>query len=324
MFKKIVVPLDGSALAEKALPYALHYARLFDGEVVLLKGIASPLYRTDLINDALSLIKDGIEYLNVLRAIFTCPLVMPNLPYPKISIKVLDSDTPAEIAETIEAVGADTIVMTTHGRTGLSRLIMGSTAIGIIRATTLPVILVRPSKAHQPEEALKNILVTLDGTPEAELILKPTITLAKQTQATLKLLQIVKPYNPPLANCLSPYIYYSPDVINGVNTQNKARAKKYLTQIQANLTAEGVKSTVEVRFGTANQNILGYLEDKSAQMVAMATHANSYLGRVVAGSIAEEVICKSHYPLLTVHIPATAKKAVKGGSDQSEQVTLIK
>jgi nucleotide-binding universal stress UspA family protein len=232
MFKKIVVPLDGSVLAEKALPYAIHYARLFDGEVVLLKGVPSPLYRTDLLTDDLGLIRDGIDYLNVLRTIFTCPLVIPNLPYPKMTIKVLDSDTPPEIAETIEAIGADSIVMTTHGRTGLSRLIMSSTAMGSIRATSLPVILIRPSKIQQPEEALKTILVTLDGTPEAELILALAITLAKQTHATLKLLQIVKPYTPPLVNCLSPYIYYAPDVIDGINAQNKARAKNTLLKFK--------------------------------------------------------------------------------------------
>jgi nucleotide-binding universal stress UspA family protein len=90
------------------------------------------------------------------------------------------------------------------------------------------------------------------------------------------------------------------------------------------LTEKGVKSTVELRFGEANQNILSYLEDKSPQpqMVAMATHANSYLGRVVAGSITEEVICKSHFPLLTVHIPATAKKKAKTETAQKQRESV--
>ncbi len=153
MYRKILVPLDGSELAEKVLPHVEALARCMGAEVILLRvpvfayesavamlapyGIAQPSL-PDLREDVL---KDAASYLNKLKS----DLCARGL---KVWTVVREGPPSEAIIEFARTEGVDLIAMTTHGRTGLSRAVFGSVAAQVLRGVDKPVLLIQ----HRPPE----------------------------------------------------------------------------------------------------------------------------------------------------------------------------
>jgi nucleotide-binding universal stress UspA family protein len=305
MFKKIVVLLDGSPLAEKALPYAAQFARIFGSEIILLRGAVGQVYWGDLPPvDAEQALREASDYLKLVQTLLTDPLLAPSLPIGKVTIRVVDSDAPVALAETAREIGGDLIIMTTHAYGDIARLFMGSVAMGVLHATTLPVILLHPQDVafdYTYEANLTNILVTLDGTIGAEAILDTVAGIAKTSGATLTLLRVVAPFNPPQADIFTPRPYYPPELVAQETGEQETEARNYLVRVQAELKQKGVQSQIVVKIGATGDTILDYLAETKPQLMAMATHARNYLGRMVLGSVADEIVRQSYLPVLMVH-----------------------
>lgn len=150
MFQKILVPLDGSEFAEEALEYAVTLARQFQGELVLLRAAISPqMY----ISEWTLGLPDSADLYNHLRqeAEFSAQNYIQLLLYrlqEKESFKIdtrsiVSVDVTHTILSTAKEVEADLIVMSTHGRTGLQRIFMGSIAENVVRHANIPVLLIR-------------------------------------------------------------------------------------------------------------------------------------------------------------------------------------
>lgn len=147
MFRHILVPLDGSGFAEAALPYALELAAQFDSEITLLRvilpprrsdGAMSPESAGFLIKVRDDLYKESIEYLQLQKG----SLRQQNY---KVHYQVAESeDIAAEILSAVRGSGADTVVMCTHGRGGLSRWLFGSVATRVLQSASVPVLVIRP------------------------------------------------------------------------------------------------------------------------------------------------------------------------------------
>jgi nucleotide-binding universal stress UspA family protein len=150
-FQKILVPLDGSAAAERALPHAVALARLNNGAIALLRVADAPfpammhdnprLYATVASNNE----RECTDYLlGVARrlhdsehvAVSTC-----------VEANVVDvggvAATAERICETARTLHADVIVMSTHGRSGIGRMLLGSVADRVTHLASSPVLLVR-------------------------------------------------------------------------------------------------------------------------------------------------------------------------------------
>lgn len=145
MFTKILVPLDGSPLAERALPIAVGLAKLTGGTITLVHAVeASGLPGTDKTDAEVEVVRKGEAYVegveqrlrsegvNVRSAVWYGPPVFA-------------------ITEAARIGGTDVIVMSTHGRGGLGRLVLGSVADAVIRRTRVPVLLVREPEAPLEE-----------------------------------------------------------------------------------------------------------------------------------------------------------------------------
>lgn len=153
MFKHLLVPLDGSGFAEAAIPHALEIARKFDSEITLLRVILPPhVGESSLSPESANLLitlrddlyKDAIEYLQHQQG----SLRQQNF---KVHYQVTESDdTAAEIVATVNGIGADAIVMCTHGRGGLGRWLFGSVAARILQIATVPVLVMRPRTLPAP------------------------------------------------------------------------------------------------------------------------------------------------------------------------------
>lgn len=147
MFKHIVVPLDGSGFAEAALPYALEMAAQFDSDITLLRvvmpprigeGALSPESANYVISMRDDLYKEAIDYLQQQKG----SLRQQNF---RVHYQVVESeDVAAEIISAVRGADADTIVMCTHGRGGISRWLFGSVATRVLQSAHVPVLVIRP------------------------------------------------------------------------------------------------------------------------------------------------------------------------------------
>jgi len=147
MYKRALVPLDGSMVAEAIVPFILEIAGPLDMEVALLRVIipAPPLVGEGsshvIVEDVEKLRTDAEEYLHSVAASLRGRGV-------RVSVQARFGEPVAEILAGAREVGADLIAMTTHGRGGLGRLLFGSVAEAVLRQAEVPVFLMRQTKAQ--------------------------------------------------------------------------------------------------------------------------------------------------------------------------------
>jgi nucleotide-binding universal stress UspA family protein len=193
-------------------------------------------------------------------------------------------------ASSIASEGAkepDTLIaMTTHGRSGISRWLLGSVTDKVLHATTNPLLMVRAYDQENPPEAvnLQTIIVPLDGSSLAEQVLPHAVSLAR----ALKLRVLLVRVTPSLED---------------------ARVMQYLHQVQEKLNNQRV-SSVEERLlkGHAADAIVGLARETPHSLVAMTTHGRSGVGRWLLGSIADRVVRHSRDLVLMIRAAEETSK----------------
>jgi nucleotide-binding universal stress UspA family protein len=193
MHDTILVPLDGSPFAEQVLPLAATVARRSGLTLELVKAHRPrPVgYAQDTMLQALDVTARerafASEYLRR-----TAHRVGESADIRVVTRSIFD---PAPTAEAIcaeaERVNAAMIAMTTHGRTGLLRMVRGSVADGVLRHATIPVLLLRSGDESPPATAPRHVLVALDGSTWAEMVLPAATALASALEARVTLLEVV-------------------------------------------------------------------------------------------------------------------------------------
>lgn len=311
MFSRIAVPLDGSLLAEQALPEAIRLARCLNAGIVLLQAVELPSFRIRAATTDIPLIESSELYLqgvcnDILESKLTPPFERERLDY-----RVIYDMKPGKLAEVAAEEKADLMVLTTHGRTGLSRLVMGSVATGIVRRSELPVVLIRPGQVNPNRSlseyiaeacALENdtptrIVVPLDSLPGSEMSLGPATALARQLKASIYLLNIV-----PVPERNTQDNTTTPDPAEtGLIQQWKNEAFQYMEEIQVGLEEQGLRVVKVVRAGDPAEQIAQYINLAQPALLVMATHARDRLGRALLGNLTEEVMHLSSQPVMMVH-----------------------
>jgi nucleotide-binding universal stress UspA family protein len=278
-YARILVPLDGSALAERALPYALELARAGARlELVHVHHRGQPA-GVDL--DAVA------ERLSAAGATAEAHVGA-----------VADGDDLGQaVVGTARELGAELIVMSTHGRSGLGRWIYGSVADQVLRQSPVPVLLVPPgADPAWPHDQARRLLVPLDSSPLAEQALGPAVALAGALAAGFVLLSVVVP--PPLgygyfADRDGPFDY-KPD-------QELATAREYLEESASRLRHENRPIEVRTAVDTApGRAIADAARELGVHAIALATHGSGRLTRLVMGSVATEVVRLAAVPVLLV------------------------
>src|SRR5689334_3170522 len=144
MFSKIVVPLDGSSLAEQALTTAIHLAKALNARLLLLQSFELKEIAGQLVSSELELKKSAEAYLKHVLMAISDPALSCNIPTERVDILVEYGPAEDEIAVIAPFEGADLIVMATHSRAGLLGLLKGSIANRVLQLATVPVILIHP------------------------------------------------------------------------------------------------------------------------------------------------------------------------------------
>jgi nucleotide-binding universal stress UspA family protein len=288
MYERILVPLDGSELAEQAIPYAERLARKFNSEVIVITACLAgdPLERA--LKEYIERKTEKIRSQGI-KARSVC----------------IEGEPAASIIDFAGKNDVSLIAISTHGRTGVSQWLLGSIANKVVQRSHIPVFLVRSSQpAKTPaDKELRKILLTLDGSQFSEAIIPYVEKLAKVTGSEVVLLSVVEPAKLPQLAAYSGREKYEKDFIDKL----KKEAKRYLSKKKTALASKGIKVNSALLEGKPAETILQYAEDKSANLIALTTHGFSGISKWAYGSVASRIIEASSKPTLLVRptLPAS-------------------
>jgi nucleotide-binding universal stress UspA family protein len=320
MLKRILVPLDGSPLAESALTVAARIAHAFDGTILLLRVIGVPttytpyIYGSDmaqspqLAQDLIDMEQENSEKymaeiasLDILAGIQVETTIIPG----SAGMSILDSAKEEKV---------DVIVMSSHGETGFKRFALGSVAQYVSRHSPVPVLVLQDdgtaaiSAIPDTEHLTRPItaLVALDGSELAEASLEPAAYLmaglATPAQATLLLSTVANKQ--------------AERAKHGSKEFMRDEAKKYLIGIRERLQASEIGKlnlviewSIEESKDVANALIEAAERGKvlessheltGCDLIAIATHGRGGLKRLMAGSVTEQLLGSTKLPMLIV------------------------
>jgi nucleotide-binding universal stress UspA family protein len=297
MYKRLLVPLDGSELAEVALPYAEDLAENLGSEVILLnvrrpaEDPNNPEHRAYL-SKIVATTEQDIKKSTVLP-----PGEKVKVESAIIGSSGLLTHPAEEILDYAEKKNISVIVMATHGRTGIKRWALGSTADKVVRASKSPVLLIRANIDVPKSVHLDKILAPLDGSKQSEAVLPYIESLASKLRARVILFHVVvQPYKVYAGSEGVVEVSYTEEEIRSL----KASAEQYLQKVSGKLMAGGITTSYEVRTGSAGEEIIRAEGEMHPDMVAMSAHGHSGFSCWGHGSIADKVLYAGNTPLLLV------------------------
>jgi nucleotide-binding universal stress UspA family protein len=311
MYRTVVVALDGSPLAERALPYARALAWASGARLALVRAAAVPTVADlDAFEEHLAAARAEAEaYLRA--AVRRLGAQAPRLAgrTAAVAVPVRHGSVAEALRQTAREQEADVLVLATHGRSGLGRWLYGSVADDVLRHADVPVLLVPAAAARLwPPDAGQWVLVPLDGSALAQEVIPAAAELAAVLRADLHLLRVVGPpasvvgWGDAYATIFDP-------------AAGLVEATEYLEGVAATLRARGLAVRVSAEVGPEAPTIAAVAEEQRASVIAMATHGRSGLARLVLGSVATGVVQLADVPLLLVR-PAAVRQPDQGaGAD---------
>lgn len=290
MIARILVPLDGSPLAMRALPYGESLALATQARLILMRAVEAHALTGRGRARARSTAMEAAErYLEEVAA----PLRERGL---TVDIVVPYGSAAEQIEEEVDLREIDLVVMATHGHSGLGRWVYGSVAAHVLHATEVPVLLVRAwetAKADASFADTPRILVPLDGSNFAESALPVARDLAAALRGEIMLVRSIVP---PEVAVLSELAYSQFDEV----AEAKA-ATSYLDQIARTEVPAGIPVQSIAQVGMPAYLIAELARLNNASLIVMATHGRTGIGRLVMGSVADGVLRQGTTPLLLVH-----------------------
>jgi nucleotide-binding universal stress UspA family protein len=293
MIKTILVALDGSELAEQAIPYVSALASTTKATVVLGTVIVPP--------DRWSEGADADEWARQEQdaATFYLKTLTPQFKERGVAarVRVEVGRAPETLVAIADGEAADILAMTTHGRSGFARWILGSVADRVLHMSRKPVLLVHAQPDGQVAGAeFKRILVPLDGSATAESVLPFVKRLAVDTKASLVLEGVIVPTASLYAGTFVPS---SPPALQEI----EAGSREYLDDVAIKIKKEGLSVTTRVDVGYAAETILEAASATGADLIALCTHGRSGPERWIRGSVADAVVRHADRPCLVLPAP---------------------
>lgn len=305
-FNKILVPLDGSTLAEQAIPYARAVAQ-DDGTLIYAQIVPKA--------DAIHGLTGGtVASAGDVAALFnqTATTDLQNAASrwtsiaPNYEIAIASGDPAEQILQMAIDRGAELIVIASHGRGALGRWTFGSVADRLARSSTVPVLIVRPKDAD-PEHAvipeIGRVLLPTDGSALSEAATTEAALLAKRLNRPLVLIRAVFP-EAELAPTAGFDAVYAPEVYEELSKSLEQDARTGLDRIADELREQGVTVDISLLHGPAAQTI-----EEAARpddLIVMTSHGRSGFRRWLIGSVAEKLVRTAPCPVVLVRAPEQA------------------
>lgn len=304
MQSQILVPLDGSTLAETVLPHAAVLAHVTGSTLILFRSVHVPVLvgGPSGAGSALAL-ADPLVDAHEAAAHEYLTTVARRLNQPHLAVHTLvnrGDPAPAILAWAMQEPPSRMVAMATHGQSGLSRWTLGSVVETVLHTIPTPLLLIRAQPSiSPPASSYRTIVVPLDGSPLAEQALGQVLPLVKATGATLRLVAVAP---------------VSADSAHGGATElaggtashqdEAARLTAYLAQVAEQLQATRLAVQTQVRVGHPAEEILRFSDETDADLIAMSTHGRSSLQRFWLGSVALKVVQSAYRPVLLIRAGA--------------------
>ena len=315
MYKRILAPLDGSGMAEQALPYVRFLAKDLQAKVELLRitgGVPLEILNNQELHpqDILDALRtEANDYLNETRK------RLDNIGL-AVSLSVRDGSPAQEIVEAAEQEPDTIIAMTTHGRSGMARWVMGSVADKALHATDCPFLLIKAKEetAIESEAKVNRIIVPLDGSEFAEEALEHAAALAGPRRLKVILARVT----PSLGEYRRYMQYTMIDASTSVYTgpyeewsrETDADAMSYLRDVGERFAAQnGVTVEEKLLKGSPADAIVGLVREEPDSLVVMTSHGRSGVGRWLLGSVADRIVRYSGGPTLVIRPKAVGDSA---------------
>jgi nucleotide-binding universal stress UspA family protein len=298
MITRLLVPLDGSRLAESVLPAVAWLAATLRSSVVLIHVIERGASATVHGEAHLTTPAQAEAYLEELaRRAFPAETAVER----HVHAAEVDN-VPASIAAHVGELGGDLIVMCAHGRSGARDLLLGTNAQRVIALGRTPVLLFRAAAAERIREFTgRQWLVPLDAEPEHERGLAAIRPLAQACKATLNLLTVVPTFGA-LSGAQAPGSRMLPGTTARLLEMSVEDARERLQAIGEQLEREGFAVTVTVLRGDPAGVIAEAAEALEIDLIALATHGKPQLGGFWEGSITPKLCRRCSTPLLLVPV----------------------
>lgn len=292
MIRNILVPLDGSSLGDRAIPLAVRVARFHGAKLALVTVYPGPT----VIPPPMLLVGDPRlaeeERASVERRLERVShRVARATPLP-IEHFLLEGNVIDALEAAVQRLKPDLVVMSTHGRGGVTRAWLGSVAEGLLRRVHVPVLLNRgkleTSVRGDTTLPFQRVMVGLDGTRESEAVVDEVLRLMGDSPFHLTLAHVVSPAPVMLAH------------LEDESAMDHIRGQ-YLEPIAARV--RNSKRSVSVSTTTHNsaaRALIDLATDEKSDLIALRTHARHGLPRVLLGSVADKVIRLSHVPVLVL------------------------
>lgn len=317
MYRSIMVPLDGSPFSEQALPVAIALARRCAARLHLVHvrtgsrpvrgraGVRCDPERDYLDAVAARVSDDLAESVSFALLADTIAGVSYSNP-PRRAV--------ADVLETyVREHAIDLVVMTTHGRGGISRAWLGSVADSFIRQSTAPILLIRPDARERSATAARqaparHILIPLDGSETAERVIGAAVKLGSPSAARYLLLRVVTPlsvvadYGPPSA------VFDDPTL-----SDRRREAVEYVSRLAERMSDDGFDVAGAVVIApSAAAAITEYADAHDADLIAIGTRGLGGPRRMLLGSVADKIVRTSRRPVLVCNTALAATGTPRG------------
>lgn len=287
-FRKILVPLDGSKLAERALDPALRIAFQQGSEVTLLRApviegmavpMAEPLGGVGLFwpeGAEQTAVHEARKYLENVKKRYRGRGV-------PLSMRLAEGDAAEVILATARARNFDLVAMSSHGYSGLTRLVLGSVTEQVLHGIGCPVLVIRS------QDPVRHILIALDRSATSEQALEPGLETARALGARVTLLHACEPKDPVDREAQG----HGP-IEHGVGStlqeSGPLEVQDYLSEMARRYSDSGVQVETALTSLPVADKILDYAQAHDVDMIAMGTHGRTGFQKLVHGSITERVL----------------------------------
>jgi nucleotide-binding universal stress UspA family protein len=277
--RTVLVPLDGSELADAILAHVERFLGAGPCDVVLLRVLLGGAEGTAPAQAKLERLAAEAHLANTRARLEALGA--------RVTTLVREGDPATEILHAIDRHIPTLVAMTSHGRSGVLRWVRGSVAERVLRSCSTPLLLVTPHVGPNADaQRFRRILLPLDGGERSAAILPMVEDLARRHESEVVLLRVEREglSRPVLAATLAP-----------------ARVVESLRPWTERLASQGLRCRAIAAQGETASEILDVAEREGVDLIAMTTHGRSGLPRLIDGSVSERVLRHCRRPLLVVH-----------------------
>lgn len=283
--RRILFPTDLSESGRKPFPKAVALADWYDAELRILHVVKAE----EEANGRFPLMRDQLkEWSTTVRS------DQDTVPIDQIAIHQdrVGASSPTEgITQYVRNEGIDLVVMGTHGRRGVNRMVFGSVTEKVVRRAQCPVLTVREGSEVEPTQTVRRMVVPVDFSEASKMALRHAKEIALTYGAKLELVHVVEEMVHPSAYGVEPPGVPGNDILN--------RLERSLAEmVRKDIGYEHVR--VKATVGHPPSAILDYVRNRNADLVVIATHGRTGLDRILIGSVAEPVIRRSPTPVFVV------------------------